>query len=341
MKIPVAILGATGSVGQSFVRLLQDHPWFYIKELAASQRSAGKQFNECVHGTHVGDLVIKSVDGPFHSRIVFSGLDASVAGEVESRLASEGHWVVSNCRNHRYDPDVPLIIPEVNPEQLDLLKHKKDDEGFIVTNPNCSVIGLSMSLKPLVDAFGVEQVHVVTLQAISGAGLRARSSLDIADNVIPYIEGEEEKISKELEKILHISRVSAHCNRVPVSDGHTQCVSLKLSRDVSLEEVIEAWEGFKSPDLPSSPNKPIYYFHEKEYPQARHHRMLEKGMAISIGRVRRCSLFDIKYATLSHNTIRGAAGCAIMNAELLCRYFGFCDDNGHIVGASSLVGQGS
>lgn len=341
MKIPVAVLGATGSVGQSFVRLLQDHPWFYISELAASERSAGRKFGELVPGTYLDDRIIKKVDEPLSSKIVFSGLDSTVAGEVETTLAKNGHWVISNCRNHRYDPDVPLLIPEVNSEQLNLIKQQKFDGGAIITNPNCSVIGLAMTLKPLVDAFGVEQVHVVTLQAVSGAGLRARSSLDIEDNVIPFISGEEEKIERELDKILNIKQVSAQCNRVPVSDGHTQCVSIKLSSSASSVEIKSAWDAFDSPRLPSSPSKPIYYFEEECYPQAKHHRMLEKGMAVSVGRLRECSLFDYKYTTLSHNTIRGAAGCAIMNAELLVKFFGLNDDNGNIVRASPLICKSS
>ncbi|ADI38333.1 aspartate-semialdehyde dehydrogenase [Waddlia chondrophila] len=334
-KIPVAILGATGSVGQSFVRLLKDHPWFYIAELVASKRSAGKKFGDFVPNTHLEDHFIKAVSDSLSSKIVFSALDAQVAGEIESSLARKGHWVISNCRNHRYDPDVPLLIPEVNPEQLHWIKRQQFGGGVIVTNPNCSVIGLALTLKPLVEAFGVEQVHVVTLQAVSGAGFRARTILDIDDNVIPYISGEEEKIEKELDKILCIKRVSAQCNRVSVSDGHTQCVSVKLSQTASLEEIKSAWTAFRSPVLPSSPSKPIHYFNEESYPQPKLHRMLEKGMAVSVGRLRKCSLFDIKYATLSHNTIRGAAGCAIMNAELLIDHH----YNGDIVGASSLIGQ--
>lgn len=336
MKHAVAILGATGSVGQSFVQLLENHPWLEVQELVASPRSAGKKYGECVPGTYLDQMQIKGLEEPLVSKIVFSGLDASVAGPVEEELANKGHWVISNCRNHRYDPDVPLMIPEVNPEQLSWISKQAYRGGCLITNPNCSVIGLSLSLKPLVDTFGVDQVHVVTLQAISGAGYRARQEMDIEDNVIPYIEGEEEKIEKELHKILGISQVSAHCNRVPVSDGHTQCVSLKLSKEASLEEVINAWQTFKAPNLPSSPEQPIYYNANHAYPQAKHHRLLDGGMAIAIGRARKCSLFDLNYVTLSHNTIRGAAGCAILNAELLLKTY---NDNRHIISTASLVGE--
>lgn len=336
MKQSVAILGATGSVGQSFVQLLENHPCFEIKEIVASPRSAGKRFGDCVPDTYLDHVRIQGIDNPISSKIVFSGLDASVAGPIEETLARNGHWVISNCRNHRYDPDVPLLIPEVNPEQLDWISRQHFNGGCLITNPNCSAIGLALSLKPLVDRFGVEQVHVVTMQAISGAGHRARATMDIDDNVIPYISGEEEKIERELFKILGISRVSAHCNRVPVSDGHTQCVSVKLKSEATVEQLIDAWQAFPAPQLPSAPIRPIYYDHDHAFPQPKHHRLLEGGMAISIGRARKCPLFDFKYVTLSHNTIRGAAGCAILNAELLLK---FCDKNGGIIGAASLVGE--
>ncbi len=315
MKIPVAILGATGSVGRSFVRLLENHPWFQVAEVAASNRSSNKLYRTFVPDSHVGDLLVKSIEDPLTSQIVFSGLDASVAGEVELNLAKSGHVVVSNCRNHRLNSHVPLIIPEVNPDQL-LWLEEQPYEGKIITNPNCVVIGLALSLKPLVDCFGVECVHVVTMQAMSGAGLRARKSLDIEDNIIPYIDGEEEKIEKELSKVLGITQVSAHSNRVPVTDGHTLCVSVKLKKEALLEEVVAAWNDVESIQLPSAPSRPVYYFSEENYPQPKHHRMLEGGMSISIGRARKCSILDFKYVTLSHNTIRGAAGCAILNAEL-------------------------
>jgi aspartate-semialdehyde dehydrogenase len=338
MKIPVAVLGATGSVGQTFIQLLNNHPWFYLSEVVASPRSAGKRLGECVPAVNPQnkDLIVKGIDDALSSSLVFSGLDASVAGEVESHLAQKGHWVISNCRNHRLDPNVPLLIPEVNPEQLSLLSLQTFGGGKLVTNPNCSVIGLALVLKPLADAFGLKAVHVVTMQAVSGAGLRARGSLDIEDNVIPYISGEEEKIERELEKILGLKKVSAHCNRVPVTDGHTQCVSVSLEQSASIEEIIGAWNGFRSLDLPTAPKRPIFYWNEAAYPQPKYHRNLENGMAVSVGRLRECSLFDYKFVTLSHNTIRGAAGCAILNAELLVKtYHKDCD----IVGAASLVGQ--
>ncbi len=337
--ISVAVLGATGSVGQSFVRLLQNHPWFSIKEVVASERSAGKVYGSLVPNTSIDELVVKGIHEPLESSIVFSGLDASVAGDVESRLAADGHLVISNSRNHRYDPDVPLLIPEVNPDQMELLSKQTASSGKIVTNPNCSAIGLAMALRPLQIAFGIEQVHVVTMQAISGAGLNARKSLNIEDNVIPFIDGEEEKLERELQKIMNLNRISAQCNRVPVSDGHTQCVSVKLHENVNQEDLIEAWNCFRALpqklDLPSAPKQPIQYFTEDAFPQTKLHRDLEDGMAISVGRVRECSLFDYKFVTLSHNTVRGAAGCAILNAELLVKTY---YKNRYIVGAASAIG---
>lgn len=337
--IPVAILGATGSVGQSFVRLLKDHPWFIIKEVVASERSVGKTYGSLVPNTSIDDLVIKGINDPLDSSIIFSGLDASVAGEAESKFAQDGHLVISNSKNHRNDSDVPLLIPEVNPEQIELLSKQSGYPGNIVTNPNCSVIGLAMALKPLQKCFGIDQVHVVTMQAISGAGLNARKHLNIDDNVIPYIGGEEEKMESELVKVMGIDRVSAQCNRVAVSVGHTQCVSVKLSKDVDHADLVDAWEMYRSLpqelELPTAPNKPIYYFDEDAFPQPKLHRDLEGGMAISIGRLRNCSLFDYKFVTLSHNTVRGAAGCAILNAELLVKTY---YNDRYIVSTSSKVG---
>lgn len=318
MKIPVAVLGATGSVGQTFARLLENHPWFQVAEVVASKRSSGKAYRTFVPDSRAGNLTVKSIEEPLQSQLVFSALDASIAGEVEINLAKAGHIVVSNCRNHRLDEHVPLLIPEVNSSQLHWLE-KQPYEGKIITNPNCVVIGLALSLKPLMDSFGIESVSVVTMQAISGVGLRAREGLDIEDNIIPYIAGEEEKIEKELLKILGINQVSAQCNRVPVSDGHTLCVSVKLKKEVFLEEAVAAWKSLRSLDLPSSPSHPIHYFSEANFPQPKHHRMIEGGMSIAIGRARKCPILDFKYVALSHNTIRGAAGCAILNAELYAK----------------------
>ena len=336
-KTPVAILGATGSVGQRFIEILHNHPWFEITALAASERSAGKKYHEAVNWLMstplpptIAEMTVSECLPNLPATIAFSGLDASVAGDIELAFAKAGYIVHSNARNHRMNPDVPLLIPEVNPDHLALIKlqlHK----GKIVTNPNCSTIGLVMALKPLDDAFGIDQVHVVTLQAISGAGYPGVASLDIMDNVIPLIKGEEQKMETEPLKILgkysngkiepSKIRISAQCNRVAVNDGHMECVSVKFKKKPTKEQIIEAWVNFRSEPqrlkLPTAPEKPIHYFHNENFPQPKLHRQLEKGMALSIGRLRECPLFDYKFTILSHNTIRGAAGCAVLNAELL------------------------
>ncbi len=336
-KIPVGILGATGSVGQKFVELLQNHPWFEITALAASERSAGKKYREAAGwfsgvplDPKIADMIVSDCTPTLPCRIVFSGLDASVAGEIETNFATEGYVVVSNSKNHRMDTDVPLLVPDVNPEQLDLVKTQSygpstssgSTTGMIITNPNCTTVGLVMALKPLVDAFGIESVMVTTMQALSGAGYPGVSSLDIIDNVIPFIGGEEAKMETEPQKILGVPlRISAHCNRVAVIDGHTECVSIKLSETATAEQIVNAWRSYRSVpqelDLPMAPLQPIHYFDEERYPQPRLHRMRDKGMACSIGRLRPCNLFDWKFVLMSHNTIRGAAGGAILNAELM------------------------
>ncbi len=338
-KIPVGILGATGSVGQKFIELLNGHPWFEITVLAASERSAGKIYGEAVNWfmssplpASIAAMEVKPcVPVDFPCRIVFSGLDASVAGEIETEFAQAGYWVVSNSRNHRFDTDVPLLIPEINADHLALIKHQKYEQGAIITNPNCSTIGMTIALKPLFDAFGIDALQVFTMQALSGAGYPGVPSLDIIDNVIPFIKSEEEKMESEPLKILgklrndHIENaqmaISAHCNRVAVVDGHTECVSVKFSKPVDPEDIIRIWREFRGVpqhlNLPSAPIQPIYYFDEDRYPQPRLHRMLDKGMAVAVGRLRKCSIMDYKFVLLSHNTIRGAAGGAILNAELL------------------------
>jgi aspartate-semialdehyde dehydrogenase len=343
-KIPVAILGATGSVGQRFIELLFNHPWFEVTELAASDRSAGKKFAEATNWImptplpdKYANMIVKKCEPGFEAKIAFSGLDASVAGEIETAFADAGYYVISNARNHRIDDDVPLIVPEVNPDHLGLLKAQKY-QGGIVTNPNCSVIGLAIALKPLHDNFGLESVNVVTMQAVSGAGYPGLPSLDIIDNVVPFIGGEEKKMEIEPWKILgkingnkinfaHF-KISAQCNRVAVTDGHTECIQVKLRKKTSVDEIIKIWQGFKSLpqelNLPSAPEHPIVYLHEEKYPQPKIHRNIEKGMATAIGRLRECSLFDYKFVILSHNTIRGAAGGTILIAELMKaqNYFG-------------------
>ncbi len=337
-KIPVGILGATGSVGQMFVNLLQEHPLFEIAELAASERSAEKKYSEAVNWVlakplpeKIGNMTVKPCEPNLDCKLVFSGLDSKVAGEIESNFAKNGYIVISNSKNHRMFDDVPLLIPDINPDHLELIKKQRYGKGMIITNPNCSTIGLCMALKPLIDNFGIEAVNVVTMQAISGAGYPGVASLDIIDNVIPYIGDEEGKMETEPLKIFgKLSndkiefadfKISAHCNRVAVVDGHTECVSVKLKKKASKDEIISAWNKYKSEpqnlNLPSAPKQPVHYFEKANYPQPRIHRNLENGMAASVGRLRECPLFDYKFVVLSHNTIRGAAGCAILIAELL------------------------
>lgn len=339
-RIPVGILGATGAVGQRFVELLSKHPWFKIVALAASERSAGKPYGQAVNWLmpsslppEIESMQVTLCTPNLPCRLVFSGLDSSVAGEVETSFAKSGYAVVSNARNHRMNADVPLLIPEINPDHLELIKLQKYGKGSIVTDPNCSVMGLALALKPLYDKFGIEAVHVVTMQAISGAGYPGVASLDIMDNVVPFISGEEEKMETEPLKIFgkHQDgaivpaqfKISAHCNRVAVNDGHTECVSVKFKHKPAKQEVIEAWKTFSGEPqqlkLPLAPEKPITYFEEERFPQPKLHRHLDKGMTVSIGRLRECPLFDYKFTILSHNTIRGAAGAAILNAELMVK----------------------
>jgi len=331
-------LGATGAVGQKFVELLTDHPWFEITALGASERSAGKKYRDAVQWfsgkplpQSVAELTVQACVPNLPCDFVFSGLDATVAGEIETSFARKGYPVLSNSKNHRFDADVPLLIPEINSAHLAMIGQQKYGEGYIVTNPNCATIGLAMALKPLDDRWGVEKVNVVTMQAVSGAGYPGVASLDILDNVIPFIGGEDLKLETEVLKILgsienHQFKladitVSAQANRVAVVDGHLECVNVKLRRPAQMPDMIAAWREFsgepQSLKLPFAPENPIYYFDEEKYPQPKLHRNLENGMAASVGRLRPCPLFDYKFVVLSHNTIRGAAGCAILNAELL------------------------
>ncbi len=334
----VGILGATGAVGQKFVELLDGHPQFEIAALAASERSAGKPYREAANwigGSEMPERVAEMEVLPvapdaLDCDFVFSGLDASVAGEVERAFAEAGVPVISNARNHRMDPAVPLLIPEVNPDHTALIDGQTTS-GFIVTNPNCSTVGLVLALKPLVDAFGVEAVHVVTMQALSGAGYPGVSSLDALANVVPFIGGEEEKLASEPLKLLGTLEggavrpaditISAQCNRVPVLDGHMECISVKLRTPASPEEVAEALDSFESPlaglGLWMAPDRPLRVFTDERFPQPRRHVEAERGMQVSVGRVRACSVLDVKFVALSHNTVRGAAGGAILNAELL------------------------
>lgn len=351
-KIPVAILGATGSVGQKFVELLANHPWFEIAMLCASERSIGKPYREAVSWFSatplpeaIGKMIVQPCEPSSMVKIAFSGLDSSVAGEIETAFAKAGCFVLSNSKNHRMDADVPLLIAEVNGGHLDLIKHQSFNGGAIVTNPNCSTIGLVLALKPLMDKFGIDAVSVVTMQALSGAGYPGVSSLDIIDNVVPFISGEEAKMETEPLKILGSLKnntienasinISASCNRVAVIDGHLECVSVKLSRPASTEDIIATWKSFTSEaqalNLPMAPLHPLYYFDDERFPQPRLHRNLDKGMAVSIGRLRPCPLMDFKFVLLSHNTIRGAAGGAILNAELLVKKGYFEKEEGILV----------
>lgn len=338
-KINVAILGATGSVGQKFLELLSNHPLFEVKELAASERSAGKKYKEATNWimqsilqNEFAEMTVKECKPNLKSKIVFSALDASIAGEIEEDFARAGYIVISNARNHRYDANVPLVIPEVNPDHLDMIKFQNYGSGAIITNPNCSTIGMVLALKPIDDRFGIKSLNVVTLQAISGAGYPGLPGMDILDNAIPFIDGEEPKMEKEPLKILGKLnsngqvdfaefKISAQCNRVAVIDGHLECIQVKLRNKPSVDEMINAWTNFSAEpqklNLPSAPKRPIYYFHEDKFPQPKIHRNLENGMAVSVGRLRECPLFDYKFVVLSHNTVRGAAGGTILIAELL------------------------
>ena len=336
-KIQVGILGATGMVGQQFVSLLAQHPWFDITALAASDRSIGKRYGDISSKIpaflpkNVQDLILLPCQPSLPCQMVFSALASDSAGEIEKEFADKGYPVISNASHYRMHPQVPLLIPEVNPDHLNLISHRKTAKGTIVTNPNCSVTGISMALKPLVDLWGVESLHITTMQAISGAGYPGVSSIDILDNVIPYIKGEEEKIETEILKIFGHSHtggitpyplsISAHCNRVPVMDGHLACLSFKLKKRATQDEIISAWKNFQGEpqilQLPTAPSQPLIYLDHDTHPQPKLHRHLGQGMSVSIGRLRKCSLFDWKCVVLSHNTVRGAAGCAILNAELM------------------------
>lgn len=348
-KWRAGVLGATGLVGQRLVKLLAGHPWFELTEVAASERSFGKNYSEAVrwhlHGPVpevASRLIVKGLDPSLDCDFVFSALDSSVAGAAEEDFARAGYPVVSNSKNHRMDADVPLLIPEVNAAHLEAIRTQKKnrgyDTGFIVTNPNCSTAGLVLVLKPLADAFGLEKVFVVTLQAVSGAGYPGVASMDIHANVIPFISGEEEKMETEPQKLLGKwdgarfvdagLGLSAHCNRVPVLEGHLECVSVSLKKIACLKEVREALRNFQVDaelaSLPSAVRHPVQVLEADDRPQPRRDVHAGDGMAAVVGRVRECSLLDIKLTLLSHNLVRGAAGAALLNAELLAAR-GFLD----------------
>lgn len=340
-KIKVAILGATGAVGQRFVQLLIGHPWFEVTALTGSDRTVGKTYEEGCHWIlpesmpeYAKRMKILLTAPGLDARLCFSALPADTAREIEPAFAQAGHVIASNASAHRMWPDVPLLIPEVNPDHTALIKIQQRQHGwsgFITTNPNCTCTGLTIALRPLLDAFGLQRLFVVSMQALSGAGYPGVASLDAIDNVVPYIGGEEIKVETEPRKMLgkldgeKVSEadfeISAHTNRVAVVDGHTVCASVELGRRVRVNEIIAAMAEFKPPaivqTLPSSPACVIEIRSEPDRPQPRKDRGTGNGMTTVVGRVREDALFDVKFVVLSHNTIRGAAGGSILNAELM------------------------
>jgi aspartate-semialdehyde dehydrogenase len=340
-KIPVAVLGATGTVGQKFIRLLADHPWFEVTAVAASSASTGRRYEDVARWREpvaippaVAGMVIRECAPPLPGRIVFSALDAEVAGPIEQDFARAGSYVVTNARTHRMDADVPLLIPEANADHLALIDRQQKErswKGGILANPNCSTAALALALAPLHRAFRVERLFVSTMQAVSGAGYPGVASLDIVGNVIPYVGGEEEKIEQESRKILGVLAggaiepalfaISAHTNRVAVLDGHLMTVSVGLSRRVGLDEALAVLRDFRGPPcvagLPSSPDPPIEVDHRADRPQPRLDLDRGRGMAVTVGRVRPCPILDLRLVLLGHNTVRGAAGQGVQIAELL------------------------
>jgi aspartate-semialdehyde dehydrogenase len=340
-KIPVGILGATGVVGQRFLQLLEGHPWFEVAWLAASDRSAGQAYADAVRWRlktpipeRVRAMPVSNAAPDGAPRVIFAALDAAIARELEPQFAAAGCAVVSNSSAFRMQENVPLVIPEVNADHIALIERqcwRKQSGGYIVTNPNCCAIGLVVALAPLHRQFGVESLFVTTMQAVSGAGYPGVASLDILGNVIPYIAKEEEKMEEETRKLLgrlEGDRVqpasfsmSAHCNRVAVEDGHTESISVKLGRKASPEEMIAAFTDFRSNPqelkLPLAPERPLVYDASPDRPQPRLDVDRGNGMTVTVGRLRPCGVLDYKFTILSHNTIRGAAGAALLNAELL------------------------
>lgn len=341
-KIRVVILGATGTVGQRFVQLLDGHPWFEVAALAASDKSAGKQYRDAVSWkldsplpAYAASMVVTQCNPELDGRLAFSGLDASVAGDIEHSFAKAGYAVVSNSKNFRLEEDIPLVYPEINADHLALIETQKIQrgfkDGFIVTNSNCSVMAFLPAIHVLEKLVGVESMTVTTMQAISGAGYPGVASMDVLGNVIPFIKDEEQKIQTEPLKILgrlqgnriepsHL-RISASVNRVPVQDGHLASVSVKLKNKAAIPDIIAALRSFQGVPqqliLPLAPQRPIIVHDLPDRPQPRMDILLEKGMAVSIGRIRKCDVLDYKFTGLVHNTIRGAAGAAVLNAELL------------------------
>lgn len=342
-KIPVGVLGATGMVGQRFIELLQDHPWFELVALAASERHSGRPYGEVVSwrlpnsdissAIAVLPVVACTPEALPNVKIVFSALPGEVAGEIEIAFAQAGVAVFSNAKNHRMAADVPILIPEVNADHIAAIAQQQQQRGwsgFIVTNANCASTPLVMALKPLQLAFGIRKVLITTMQSISGAGYPGLPSYDILDNVIPYIGGEEEKLESETLKMLGEWQegrgfvaaplvVSAHCNRVATREGHLECASVEFERDARPEDVIAAWENYvpesQTVRLPSAPEKALIYRREIDRPQTLRDRDAGKGMSVTLGRLRRCPILSYKFVALAHNTIRGAAGGSVLNAE--------------------------
>lgn len=339
-KIEAGVLGATGTVGQEFIAGLADHPWFEVAWIGASERSAGKAYRDATpwrlpaaRPDRIADMTVDRVTPGRAPKLLFSGLDASVAGEVEAEFARAGHVVVTNARNHRMDPLVPLVIPEVNADHLGLLDGQgaaRGWSGLVVTNPNCSTIVLALALAPL-RPFGLRQVIVSTLQAASGAGYPGEASLDLLGNVIPVVRGEESKMETETQKILgrlsdgrvapHPVTVSAGTTRVPVVNGHTELVSISLDEAPAVEDMVAAVRDFRGRpqelDLPGAPPRPVLYMDEEDRPQPRLDADRDRGMAVCVGRLRPCPVLGYKLVAMGHNTVRGAAGAAVLNAELL------------------------
>jgi aspartate-semialdehyde dehydrogenase len=340
-KLSVGILGATGIVGQRFIQMLEHHPWFEVSWLAASDRSEGRTYAEAARWrlkTAIPDAVAKMTVSPAKPdgapKIIFAALDASIARELEPQFAAAGCAVISNSSALRMQSDVPLVLPEVNADHIRLIDKqpwRTQSGGFVVTNSNCSAMGLVLALAPLHRAFTLEAVTAVTMQAVSGAGYPGVPSLDILGNVIPYIKNEEEKMEEETQKLLGVLNgskidpapfpMSAQCNRVAVEDGHTESVAVRLKKKASSEEIIAAWNNFRAEPqhlrLPSAPDQPVVYLTAPDRPQPRFDVDLGAGMTTAVGRLRKCNVLDWKFTILSHNTIRGAAGAALLNAELL------------------------
>ena len=340
-KIPVGILGATGIVGQRFIQLLEHHPWFEVAWLAASDRSEGREYSDAARWrlktaipARIGKMRISPADPKGAPKVIFAALDAAIAAEMEPRFAEAGCAVITNSSALRMAKDVPLVIPEVNPDHIKLIEcqsWRRKSGGFVVTNSNCSAMGLVLALAPLHKRFELETVMAVTMQAVSGAGYPGVASLDILGNVIPYIPKEEEKMEEETLKLLGSLngasvipapfKMSAQCNRVAVEDGHTESVSVTFKKKAQAEEIIEAWTDFsgipQEKKFPTAPEQPVRYVDSSDRPQPRFDVDFGHGMTATVGRLRPCGVLDWKFTVLSHNVIRGAAGAALLNAELL------------------------